>query len=133
MAELWLRIDLMAPGRVGPGKVVLLERIDALGSISAAGRALGMSYKRAWQLVDELNRSFRLPVVATHMGGAARGGAKLTECGKEIVRRYRRIEEQARRAASEDLAALQALAGEAPEPQEASTERQDARVASPGA
>lgn len=100
----------MAPGRVGPGKVVLLERIDALGSISAAGRALGMSYKRAWQLVDELNRSFRLPVVTTHMGGAARGGARLTECGQEIVCRYRRIEAQARAAASEDLAALEALA-----------------------
>ena len=72
-AALWLRIDF-ADGRVGPGKIALLEAIQREGSISAAARALGMSYRRAWELVVELNQTFSGPVVARLTGGAGGGG-----------------------------------------------------------
>ena len=92
-----LRLDFKDGTRLGPGKVRLLELIAATGSISAAGRAMGMSYKRAWTLVDELNRAFRDPVVSSRQGGAQGGGAELTALGAEIVARYRRVEEAAAR------------------------------------
>jgi molybdate transport system regulatory protein len=107
MAKLSLRVDLEPSGRVGPGKIALLERIEALGSIAAAGRAMGMSYRRAWELVDELNRCFKEPVVETRIGGNTRGGAGLTAFGCEIVGRYRAIEDKATKAAAAELAALQ--------------------------
>ncbi|TCZ55562.1 winged helix-turn-helix domain-containing protein [Roseicella aquatilis] len=100
-----LRIDL-AGGRIGPGKISLLETIDREGSISAAGRALGMSYKRAWDLVDALNRILGTPVLATSPGGHRGGGAVLTEAGRSLVADYRAIERAARRAAEPRLAAL---------------------------
>lgn len=108
MAELFLRIDLGAERLLGPGKVRLLETIDELGSISAAGRAMGMSYRRAWVLVDETNRCFHAPVVAARPGGRAGGGASLTTLGREVVAHYRAIERRAATAAAEDLEALQA-------------------------
>src|SRR6185437_1343196 len=89
MARLSLRVDLGAAGAIGPGKMRLLETIAATGSISAAGRALGMSYRRAWSLVDEMNACFRQPVVSVAIGGKAGGGATLTPLGREVVRRYR--------------------------------------------
>ncbi len=107
MAKLSLRVDLDPSGRVGPGKIVLLERIAALGSIAAAGRSMGMSYRRAWELIGDLNRCFKEPVVATHMGGNTRGGAALTAFGCEIVERYRLIEDKATKAVTDELAALQ--------------------------
>ena len=79
MPRIFLRVDLAPKGRIGPGKIALLEQIDLTGSISAAGRALGMSYRRAWLLVDELNRLFAAPVVTTQMGGSHGGGAALTD------------------------------------------------------
>ena len=85
----------MPKGRIGPGKIALLEQIDLTGSISAAGRALGMSYRRAWLLVDELNRLFAAPVVTTQMGGSHGGGAALTTLGNEIVTRFRALERAA--------------------------------------
>ena len=97
MAELFLRIDLGAERMLGPGKVRLLEMIDEVGSISAAGRALGMSYRRAWVLVDETNRCFSAPVVEAHPGGRAGGGAELTTFGREVVGHYRAIERRAAR------------------------------------
>jgi molybdate transport system regulatory protein len=100
-----LRIDLPS-GRIGPGKIRLLEAIAREGSISAAGRALGMSYKRAWDLVDALNRQFGAPVVATSSGGPRGGGAMLTEAGRGLVADYRAIERAALRAAEPRLAAL---------------------------
>lgn len=100
-----LRIDL-AQGRIGPGKISLLEAIDREGSISAAGRALGMSYKRAWDLVDALNRILGTPVVATSPGGYRGGGAVLTDAGRNLVADYRAIERAAQRAAEPRLAAL---------------------------
>lgn len=103
---LTIRVDLGRQGALGPGKVALLERIRAHGSISAAGRDMGMSYRRAWLLVDSLNRMFMDPLVATQMGGPGGGGAGLTELGEEVVRLYRRIEAEAHAAASADLQAL---------------------------
>uniref|UniRef100_UPI001F01F314 winged helix-turn-helix domain-containing protein n=1 Tax=Falsiroseomonas oryziterrae TaxID=2911368 RepID=UPI001F01F314 len=100
-----LRIDLPG-GRVGPGKIALLEAIEREGSISAAGRALQMSYRRAWELVDTLNQLLGTPAVATSPGGARGGGATLTEAGRRLVADYRAIEEAARQATAPRLAAL---------------------------
>ncbi|BDG74336.1 winged helix-turn-helix domain-containing protein [Roseomonas fluvialis] len=100
-----LRIDL-PEGRIGPGKIDLLEAIDREGSISAAGRALGMSYKRAWDLVDALNKLIGEPVVAASTGGYRGGGATLTDAGRNLVADYRAIERAAHRAAEPRLAAL---------------------------
>ena len=100
-----LRIDL-PQGRIGPGKIDLLEAIDREGSISAAGRALGMSYKRAWDLVDALNKLIGEPAVAATTGGYRGGGAMLTDAGRNLVADYRAIERAAHRAAERRLAAL---------------------------
>ena len=91
---------------VGPGKVDLLEAIARDGSITAAARALGMSYRRAWLLVDTMNRSFRAPVVEAEAGGKRGGGTRLTPLGDEVVRRYRASEQLAHRAAAAELRAL---------------------------
>jgi molybdate transport system regulatory protein len=80
---------------MGPGKADLLDAIHATGSISAAGRKLGMSYRRAWLLVDEMNRCFLTPVVEARLGGTGGGGARVTELGHEALRRYRELQDQA--------------------------------------
>lgn len=98
-----LRIDFPNGIRLGPGKADLLERVGEQGSISAAGAAMGMSYRRAWMLIDEINRMFREPSVVTRHGGKAGGGAELTPFGQDLVRRYRRMEADLRAAISEDL------------------------------
>ena len=101
-----IRLD-PAPGlRIGPGKVRLLEEIGRNGSISAAGRALGMSYRRAWELVEDLNRGLGRPVVETAAGGAGGGGARLTRLGERVIREYRSIEAEAHAAALPRLRAL---------------------------
>src|SRR5512138_23548 len=87
-----LRIGSDRELALGPGKVALLEAIQQTGSISAAGRKLGMSYRRAWLLVDAMNRAFQEPVITTVTGGREGGGTALTAMGAEVVRRYRRIE-----------------------------------------
>ena len=111
MADLFIRIDLKPSGRIGPGKIALLEAIDRTGSISGAGRSLRMSYRRAWLLVEELNLLFTIPVVTAQPGGAGGGGATLTEFGAGLVRHYRAIEAEAQAAAAVRLAELeQALA-----------------------
>lgn len=107
MASLSIRLDLDPAVRVGPGKVRLLEHIAEHGSISAAGRALGMSYRRAWMLVDELNRSFAQPVVEGQIGGRHGGGATVTPFGKRLISCYRAIEREAAKAAEEHLSELQ--------------------------
>src|SRR4051812_2051128 len=104
-AALSLRIDL-PQGRIGPGKIDLLEAIDREGSISAAGRALGMSYKRAWDLVDALNKLLGQAVVEASPGGYRGGGAILTDAGRNLVADYRAIARAAQRAAEPRLAAL---------------------------
>lgn len=110
-ARLSLRIDLPS-GRIGPGKIGLLEAIDREGSISAAGRALGMSYKRAWDLVDALNKQLGVAVVEASPGGARGGGATLTDAGRGLVADYRAIEQTARRAVGPRLAALRRRIGD---------------------
>jgi molybdate transport system regulatory protein len=107
MAKLSIRIDLAPAGAVGPGKIRLLECIDETGSISAAGRAMNMSYRRAWLLIDELNHLFKSPLVATRLGGEAGGGAELTPFGKSMVRHYRDLEIEAQAAAAAHLRAFQ--------------------------
>jgi molybdate transport system regulatory protein len=107
MAKLSIRIDLDPSGAVGPGKIRLLESIGATGSISAAGRSMKMSYRRAWLLIDDLNRLFKHPVVATRLGGAAGGGAELTPFGKRLVRHYRDMESEAHAALKPHLSAFQ--------------------------
>lgn len=107
MPSLSLRIDLDPEARIGPGKIELIEKIAALGSISAAGRAMGMSYRRAWELVEELNGIFGKPVVERQVGGSGGGGATLTAMGQALIAHYRAIERAAADAAREHLAALQ--------------------------
>jgi len=108
MAKLTLRVDFGSDEAVGPGKVELLELVDALGSIAAAGRAMGMSYRRAWELIDSINTCFREPVVSKSPGGPSGGGARLTPLGRSVVKHYRAIERKATRAAGTHLSALQA-------------------------
>ena len=108
MARLTIRIDLTNHGAIGPGKIKLLELLGESGSISAAGRAMGMSYRRAWTLIDGLNRAFRSPVVTTRPGGARGGGAALTDLGHDVIARYRAVERAATKASAPDLAALDA-------------------------
>jgi molybdate transport system regulatory protein len=93
--KLTLRAEFSNGCALGPGKIRLLEAIDQAGSISQAGRNLGMSYRRAWVLVDEMNNSFRQPVIETEQGGARGGGAVLTPLGKELIERYRAMEADA--------------------------------------
>lgn len=108
LPTLSLRIDVGDDVRIGPGKIALLEQISAHGSISAAGRAMDMSYKRAWDLVDEINRVCGRDTVERQTGGKNGGGAVLTPFGEELVTRYRRIERDAASAVRRDLAQLQA-------------------------
>jgi molybdate transport system regulatory protein len=108
MPSLSLRINLDPEGRIGPGKIALLEEISSSGSISAAARAMDMSYKRAWDLVDDLNRLFGKPLVSARTGGKSGGGAALTPLGQSVVSRFRAIENAAVAAASHQLEALQA-------------------------
>jgi len=111
LPSLSVRIDLDAVGRIGPGKIQLLEQIQSQGSISAAGRAMNMSYKRAWDLVDEINRICRRAAVERQAGGKNGGGAILTPFGVSLVERYRRIERSAESAARKELRALRAEMG----------------------
>ena len=106
VARLTIRVDLGKGGALGPGKIRLLELIDARGSISEAGRAMGMSYRRAWLLVDNLNRSFRDSAVAKQTGGPQGGGARLTPWGRRLVERYRAIETDAAQAVAPHLRVL---------------------------
>ena len=106
--RLTLRVDFGPGGSIGPGKVRLLEAIHRTGSISQAGRALGMSYRRAWLLIDDLNRCFRHPVIEAKPGGSQGGGAELTEFGAGLVRDYRAVEKAAATAAARRLRRLEA-------------------------
>jgi len=104
--RLSIRLDLASGARIGPGKVAVLEEIGRSGSISAAGRALRMSYRRTWELVEELNRSLGTPVVETAAGGSGGGGAVLTAAGKAVIERYRAIEMDTALAARRHLQAI---------------------------
>lgn len=108
MASLSVRIDIGPGNRLGPGKVELLEKIDSLGSISAAGRAMDMSYRRAWELVEELNGLFTGPLVSPRSGGRQGGGTALTPLGHAVVASYRAVERAAAAATRQQLSALEA-------------------------
>jgi molybdate transport system regulatory protein len=113
-AVLYVRIDFGDGSAFGPGKARLMELIAETGSISAAGRAMGMSYRRAWMLVDSLNAAFGAPLVAKQTGGSGGGGAALTKLGRDVVARYRRIEQRATTAGRKDMDALAAALAAAP-------------------
>jgi molybdate transport system regulatory protein len=96
--QLWVRLTLPGIGLIGPGKIQLLRLIQQHESISAAARAMRMSYRRAWLLVDDLNGLFNRPVVTKWLGGTSRGGAKLTPTGEKLLRTYDAIVERSNRA-----------------------------------
>lgn len=108
MIKARLRLRLMAGEEIaiGPGKADLLAAIDESGSISAAGRQLDMSYRRAWLLVETMNRCFRSPLVEAAKGGSKGGGARLTSLGVEVLKSYRQMEAKAERAISGEVAKL---------------------------
>ena len=110
--RLRLRLFFAKGAMIGPGKAELLEAIRDTGSISAAGRAMSMSYKRAWSLVDEMNAAFRSPLVDSARGGAKGGGATLSEDGEAVLAHYRALERKSREAGSEEISAIQALLGD---------------------
>lgn len=105
--RLSLRVVLAPDAVLGPGKADLLERVRDTGSISAAGRQMGMSYKRAWDLIDAMNRIFAEPVVQASKGGSGGGGAVLTPFGVQVLALYRRLEQTCTEAAQADLQWLQ--------------------------
>src|ERR1700688_3928567 len=102
MARVRVSIVFESGARIGPGKAKLLESLRDTGSISAAARDMGMSYKRAWLLLESMNQAFTKPVVAAAPGGAGGGGATLTAFGVEVLERYRRIQKRSVAAASQD-------------------------------
>src|ERR1700709_280665 len=114
LPSLSVRIDLDPKARIGPGKIQLLENIRANGSISAAGRAMDMSYKRAWDLVDEINRICGHSAVERQTGGKNGGGALLTPFGESLVERSRTIERAAATATRKHLMALRSDIGRKP-------------------
>lgn len=106
LTSIHLRIHLGPEIALGPGKANLLEGVARTGSIAAAGRELGMSYKRAWELIDTMNACFRTPLVTAAKGGRTGGGAVLTPLGARVLAAYRRIQARATRSVSADIAQL---------------------------
>ena len=104
-----VRIVFGARGMLGPGKAELLELIRETGSIAAAGRRLGMSYKRAWTLVETMNSMFAEPLVRSSRGGVSQGGAELTPTGAHVLDLYRAFVAKARSAGAKEIAALERL------------------------
>jgi molybdate transport system regulatory protein len=104
-----LRISFKKSIAMGPGKADLLDAIDETGSISAAARQLGMSYRRAWLLVDTMNACFQSPLVETLTGGQHGGGAQVTDLGREVVQRYRAMEKKAAASVARELAEFAAM------------------------
>jgi molybdate transport system regulatory protein len=105
-AVLWVKLTLPGAGQVGPGKIALLRMIGEQQSISAAARAMDMSYRRAWLLVDELNKLFDQPVVAKWQGGKSKGGASLTKFGETLIASYDELVQRANEANRDLLAEL---------------------------
>jgi molybdate transport system regulatory protein len=112
--ELRIRIVFGDDEMIGPGKVELLERIAQSGSIAAAGREMGMSYKRAWELVGTLNAMFREPLVERTRGGSGGGGATLTQAGREVLELYRSFIDAAALAGNRQLAELSSRLADIP-------------------
>lgn len=114
LPRLRIRIVFGDHEMIGPGKAELLERIERCGSIAAAGREMGMSYKRAWELVGKLNAMFRDPLVESIRGGPGGGGAMLTQAGREVLELYRSFEREAAAAGSAQLDALRSRLNDIP-------------------
>lgn len=112
--SLRIRIVFGEEAMLGPGKADLLERVRDTGSIAAAGRAMSMSYKRAWMLVEEMNASFRDPLVESTRGGAKGGGARLTEAGEAVLSHYRKLEEIMSEAGAARIEALRGMLRDIP-------------------
>ncbi len=108
MARTRLRVYLGSDHSLGPGKIHLLEAVLEHGSISGAARSMDMAYRHAWELLDDMNRCFRQPVVEGARGGRSGGGAKVTPFGEEVIRRFRKMERKAQKVMASDLAALDA-------------------------
>jgi molybdate transport system regulatory protein len=111
MAEtrLSIRLDLTSGDRIGPGKVALLEAIRDSGSISAGARQVGMSYRRAWLLVEEINAALEEPAVTGVTGGRRGGGAVVTPVGERIIKIYRAIEASARKSVTGEFRAVEKI------------------------
>jgi molybdate transport system regulatory protein len=107
--QLSIRIDLETGGRIGPGKIALLEAIRKTGSIAAAARSMKMSYRKAWLLVDEINRLLSEPAVTAAAGGASGGGATLTPVGQKTIQLYHSVEMRTRTAARSEFQAFKKL------------------------
>lgn len=101
--KLIFRLQFEPEGRIGRGKIELLQHIRETGSISAGGRAMNMSYRRAWLLVDEMNRLFKEPVVESQRGGKQGGGAVLTPFGEALIAHYHAMEAKAQAALAADI------------------------------
>lgn len=110
MTHLSVRVDFGEARAFGPGKAQLLELIEREGSIRSAAAAMGMSYRRAWLLLQSIEETFGGPAVATATGGSKGGGASLTALGRALIAHYRRVEEKASRAAAREVAAFTRLA-----------------------
>jgi molybdate transport system regulatory protein len=105
-ARFRLRVSSGETIAVGPGKISLLEAIQQTRSITSAAKSIGMSYRRAWMLIDELNASLKKPAVHSAKGGERGGGSELTDVGEALIDLYRRIEERAAKACAADIATL---------------------------
>jgi molybdate transport system regulatory protein len=114
MARLTIRIDFDDGSGLGPGKVRLLELVDATGSIRKAAAEIGMSYRKAWLLLQALKKTFGVALVEAASGGRSGGGTSLTPAGREVVARYRNLERSAARAAARELGLLTRKAGQRP-------------------
>lgn len=110
-----LRVVFGGNAMLGPGKADLLEHIGKTGSISAAGKAMGMSYKRAWTLVETLNGIFREPLVASSRGGTSGGGARLTETGERVLAQYRLLEARVEEAGAAEIQSIRQLLRDIPD------------------
>lgn len=119
--KLKLRVKVCAFADIGPGKVDLLEAVGRCGSITAAAKDQGMSYRRAWLLIDEMNQVFRGPVVGTATGGVAGGGAQLTDAGRQIIEIYRDIQQRAESAVRAPLRRLEKLVDKTAGPKKVKT------------
>jgi molybdate transport system regulatory protein len=108
------RVDFGRDGAVGPGKISLLEHIGTGGSLSQAARELGMSYRRAWQLLESLNSSFREPVALSAKGGRGGGGARLTPFGRLLIRVYRDFDAEVQKRAARSFRVVAGLARPSP-------------------
>jgi molybdate transport system regulatory protein len=108
--HLSIRLDLTSGDRIGPGKIALLEAIRDTGSISAGARKVGMSYRRAWLLVEQINAALKEPAVTGASGGRRGGGATVTPAGEEVIKLYRAIESAAGKSVANEVRALEKLA-----------------------